>query len=111
MKAWLEDRHPSQSWPAASTIGAVFDRAGLTQPRRRRRRVAPQSAPLSACRAPNDVWCADFKGWFLTGDGTHVEPLTVSDAYSRFLIRCQAVGRADEAHVWPQRGCPGLPSS
>ena len=101
VKAWLEDRHPLQSWPAASTIGAVFDRAGLTQPRRRRRRVAPQSAPLSACRAPNDVWCADFKGWFLTGDGTHVEPLTVSDAYSRFLIRCQAVGRADEAHVWP----------
>ena len=101
VKAWLEDRHPEQAWPAASTIGSVFDRAGLTRPRTRRRRTAPQNVPLAACRAPNDVWSADFKGWFLTGDGIHVEPFTVSDGHSRYLIRCQAVGRADEAHVWP----------
>ncbi len=101
VKAWLEDRHPETGWPAASTIGALFDRAGLTRPRARRRRVAPESAPLASCRAPNDVWSADFKGWFLTGDGTQVEPFTVSDGYSRFLIRCRAVGRADERHVWP----------
>jgi putative transposase len=101
VKAWLENREPEAAWPAASTIGAAFDRAGLTRPRTRRRRVAPQSAPLAACRAPNDVWSADFKGWFLTGDGIQVEPFTVSDGHSRFLLRCQAVGRADEAHVWP----------
>ena len=101
VKAWLEDRHPDRTWPAASTIGAAFDRAGLTRPRRRRRRVAPGSTPLSACRAPNDVWSIDFKGWFLTGDGTHVEPLTISDGHSRFLIRCAVIGRTDEAHVWP----------
>lgn len=115
VKAWLEDRHPERDWPAASTIGSVFDRAGLTRPRRRRRRVPPQSVPLAHCRAPNDVWCADFKGWFLTGDGTHVEPLTISDGDSRYLIRCQAVGRTDEAHVWPvlveafeEYGLPGV---
>ena len=101
VKAWLEMQHPEQRWPAASTIGDLFDRAGLTRPRKRRRRVPAQTAPLAACRAPNDVWCADFKGWFLTGDGTHVEPFTLSDGYSRFLIRCQAVARNDEAHVWP----------
>jgi putative transposase len=101
VKAWLEDHQPEAAWPAASTIGSLLDRAGLTRPRVRRRRAAPQSVPLAACTAPNDVWCADFKGWFLTGDGTHVEPFTVSDGHSRFLIRCQAVGRADEGHVWP----------
>jgi putative transposase len=101
VKAWLEDRYPEQSWPAASTIGTVFDRAGLTRPRKRRRRMAPQSAPLASCRAPNDVWCADFKGWFLTGDGTHVEPFTLSDGHSRFLLRCEAVGGIDHDHVWP----------
>jgi putative transposase len=42
-----------------------------------------------------------IKGWFLTGDGSHVEPFTLSDGHSRFLLRCEAVGRADEAHVWP----------
>ena len=101
VKAWLEAREPGRDWPAASTIGGLFDRAGLTRPRQRRRRVQPQSFPFSACRAANDVWCADFKGWFLTGDGTHVEPLTLSDGHSRYLLRCQAVGRADDAHVWP----------
>src|SRR5918996_2053202 len=90
-KAWLEDREPGRIWPAASTIGGLFDRAGLTRPRRRRRRVAPQSAPLAACRAPNDVWCADFKGWFRTGDGNRVEPFTLSDGHSRFLLGCEAV--------------------
>jgi len=101
VKAWLEDRAPERSWPAASTIGLVFDRAGLSRPRQRRRRVAPQSMPLAACSAPNDVWCADFKGWFLTGDRTQVEPFTLSDGSSRFLFRCEAVGRTDETHVWP----------
>jgi transposase InsO family protein len=101
VKAWLEDRDPDRAWPAASTMGALFDRAELTRPRKRRRRTAPQSTPLAACRAPNDVWCADFKGWVLTGDGTQVERFTVSDGASRCLIRCTAVGRADEAHVWP----------
>jgi hypothetical protein len=37
----------------------------------------------------------------LTGDGSHCEPLTLSDAHSRYLLRCQAVGRADTEHVWP----------
>jgi hypothetical protein len=48
------------------------------------------------------VWCVDFKGWFKTGDGSHVEPLTISDGASRYLICCEAVGRSDEAHVWPR---------
>lgn len=37
----------------------------------------------------------------MTGDGTHCEPLTLSDAYSRYLLRCQALGRNDSEHVWP----------
>jgi hypothetical protein len=37
----------------------------------------------------------------LTGDGTQVEPFTLSDGYSRFLIRCETVPRPDGKHVWP----------
>jgi len=37
----------------------------------------------------------------LTGDGTHCEPLTLSDVYGRYLLRCQALGRSDTDHVWP----------
>lgn len=101
VRAWLERNKPGTSWPAASTIGELFDREGLTVKRRLRRRSPPSSAPFAHCGAANEVWCMDFKGWFLTGDGTHCEPLTLSDAYSRYLLRCQVVGRTDEVHVWP----------
>ena len=101
VRAWLERRAPQIEWPAASTIGELFDREGLTVKRRLRRRSPPSSVPFAHCGAANDVWCMDFKGWFLTGDGTHCEPLTLSDAHSRYLLRCQVMGRNDADHVWP----------
>ncbi len=101
VRAWLERRAPEIAWPAASTIAALFDREGLTVKRRLRRRSPPSSAPFAHCGGANDVWCIDFKGWFLTGDGTHCEPLTLSDAHSRYLLRCQALGRTDDDHAWP----------
>ncbi len=45
------------------------------------------------------MWCADFKGWFRTGDGERIDPLTITDAYSRYLLRCQAVEKTDTARV------------
>jgi len=101
VRAWLQRYEPATSWPAASAIGALFDREGLTVKRRVRRRCPPSSMPFGHCGAANDVWCMDFKGWFLTGDGTHCEPLTLSDAYSRYLLRCQVMPRTDTDHVWP----------
>lgn len=101
VRAWLERDDSTTAWPAASTIGGLFDREGLTVKRKLRRRCPPASAPFAGCGSPNAVWCIDFKGWFLTGDGTHCEPLTLSDAYSRYLLRCQALGRNDSEHVWP----------
>ena len=101
IRAYLERRRPSQDWPAASTIGALFDREGLTVKRRLRRRSPPSSAPFAHCGAANDVWCIDFKGWFLTGDGSRCEPLTLTDAYSRYLLRCQAMARTGTEYVWP----------
>jgi len=115
VRAWLERRKPDIGWPAASTIGALFDREGLTVKRRLRRRCPPSAAPFANCDEANDVWCIDFKGWFRTGDGGRCEPLTLSDAYSRYLLRCQAVSRTDEDHVWPILGAAfrefGLPNS
>jgi putative transposase len=99
--AYLERQAPRTDWPAASTIGELFDREGLTVKRRLRRRSPPSSAPFADCEAANDVWCIDFKGWFLTGDGTRCEPLTITDAHSRYLLRCQALPSTDTDHVWP----------
>jgi transposase InsO family protein len=86
--------------PAASTVGQMLRRAGLVvpPPRRRRRRSAwappGPGTPLPAGGdGPNRLWCADFKGWFRTGDGSRCDPLTVSDAFSRYLLRCRVVTR------------------
>lgn len=101
VRAYLERDAPKTDWPVASTIGELFDREGLTVKRRLRRRSPPSSVPFAHCEAANDVWCIDFKGWFLTGDGKRCEPLTVTDAHSRYLLRCQALPRTDTDHVWP----------
>ncbi len=91
LKARLERMNPNVSWPAASTVGQILSRAGLTNPKRKKRRATPSSQPFSMVTAPNQLWCMDFKGYFLTGDGYRCDPFTITDAHSRFLIRCQAV--------------------
>src|SRR5229473_1692642 len=99
LKRILERDEPGPSWPAASTIGALLQREGLVVPRRKRVRTAPYSAPLAHADGPNRVWCADFKGWFRTADGERIDPLTISDAHSRYLLRGQAVEKTDTARV------------
>src|SRR5437868_12734225 len=63
------------------------------------RRTQPYTQPFAMADAPNRVWCADFKGWFRTQDGERVDPLTITDAHSRYLLRCQAVEKADHERV------------
>jgi putative transposase len=99
--AVLRSRAPDLELPAPSTVGEWFKRLHLAQPRRVRRRTPPMTAPFGACDGPNDTWCVDFKGWFRTGDGSRCDPLTITDAYSRFLLRCHAVARTDERGVRP----------
>ncbi len=101
IQARLERDNAGQNIPAESTIGAILKRNGLTVSRRRRRRSRPASEPLAQAGAPNAIWCADYKGWFRTGDGRRIDPLTISDAYSRYLLRCQALKAADYAHSKP----------
>ena len=78
-------------WPAPSTMGDLLRREGLSGPRRRRRRAVPLTQPFLPVCEPNDRWCIDFKGWFRTADGQRCDPLTLTDAYSRFLIECRIV--------------------
>jgi transposase InsO family protein len=95
----LQDLHAQQRWPAASTIGAMLDREGLTRHRHQRQRTPPYTQPLQAATEANRLWCADFKGWFRAGDEARIDPLTMSDAYSRYLLRCQAVEKMDTKRV------------
>jgi transposase InsO family protein len=82
----LQKRFKSEA-PSRATIARILKRFGQV---RRRKRKAPLSvlerAPDVRAEAPNDVWTVDFKGWWRAGDGTRCEPLTVRDAYSRFVL-------------------------
>ena len=97
LRAVLQRRDPKQLWPAPSTIGDLLRRQGLSEPRRRRRRAVPLSQPFLPVHEPNDLWCIDFKGWFRTADGQRCDPLTITDADSRFLIECRIVPETTQA--------------
>jgi len=101
LKVKLAEVMPGIDLPAASTIGDWLRQEGLTRTRRRRRSTAPYSRPFAAVLAANDVWCTDFKGWFRTADGGRCDPLTITDAFSRALLCCQAMERPDYQHVRP----------
>ncbi len=77
--------------PAASTIGNILDRYGLVRPRRTRLRVPPSTSPLEHATLPNDVWSTDFKGQFMLGDGSLCYPLTITDAATRYLLKCEGL--------------------
>jgi putative transposase len=74
--------------PATVTISRWLQRLQLVKPRRRRPRKACwlKLPPLTRATTPNEVWTADFKGWFQTANGQRVEPLTVRDSFSRYIL-------------------------
>ncbi len=98
--------------PAKSTIRAVLHRHGLVKGIGRARRRA-EGTPLSQGLAPNDLWCADFKGEFKLGDGRYCYPLTVTDHASRFVLMCEALESTREdlavtafEQLFRERGLP-----
>ncbi len=99
LKRILERDQPERRWPASSTMGEIVKRAGLVVARKKRRRTEPYTEPLKHAVESNRVWCADFKGWFKSGDGARIDPLTISDAWSRYLLRSQAVEKTDTERV------------
>jgi putative transposase len=97
----LQRRHPSWPLPARSTVCDILSRHGLVPKTRHRRHIGHPGKPTSQILAPNDVWSADFKGHFKTGDGRYCYPLTVADGDSRFLLGCQALSSTRVAEATP----------
>lgn len=87
----LAKRYPADQLPARTTVFDILGRHGMLARKRQRRRIGHPGKPTSAILAPNDVWSADFKGQFKTGDGIYCHPLTVTDGFSRYLLGCQAL--------------------
>jgi putative transposase len=111
----LAEAWPGMKLPAASTIAELLRSRGLSHARKRRVRTPPYGQPFAAVEQANQTWCADFKGWFRTGDGTRCDPLTITDAHSRYLLCCQIAAKTDRTHVealfdaaFREYGMPGV---
>ena len=98
--AILERDYPRIEFPVASTVGSLLRAKGLVAKRRRRAPSVGYGPKLSDFDGPNSVWCADFKGHFLVARH-YCHPLTISDGYSRFLLRC--TGLRQTLHVPVQK--------
>ncbi len=99
--AWLAVKHPQLAVPVPSTVSAIFAKYGLSRARQARRRTPPYTDPFAEADAANRVWCTDFKGDFKTGDGRRCYPLTLTDAFSRALLRCTALHSPKTVRVRP----------
>jgi putative transposase len=97
--AKLSAQSPGVPWPSPSTAGEILKRAGLVAGRRVKRRAPPRVGELTQALKPNHVWRADHKGWVMLGDRKRLEPLTVTDGFSRFLVLLEATAstRTEEA--------------
>ena len=78
--------------PSVSSCKRILTKAGLVDPRHSR---TPREVGRISCaaevKAPNDMWTVDFKGWWRIGHGQRCEPLTVRDAYSRYVLGARAM--------------------
>ena len=71
--------------PSVAAISRWLKRWGLARGRSRRKPgPVVLRAALRPARRSHEVWTVDFKGYYRTGNGTRVEPLTVRDLHSRY---------------------------
>lgn len=88
--------------PARSTVCDLLAARGLVRARGRSQRAPiPTPQPFAPVTAPNDVWTVDFKGEFRLGNHQYCYPLTLRDALSRYVLRCDAL--PDRSYAWTRR--------
>lgn len=100
LHAYLSREQPRLVLPSRSTIAEILKRNGMIEARRPRRRTPQSTFPLAAATAPNVVWCTDFKGKFRV-EKRYCHPLTITDANSRFVLRCEPLENEDVATSKP----------
>ena len=88
---WLLGLELSEPVPAVSTVHRILDDAGLVERGRRPRApvLTPRRSKWPEPTVPNEVWAVDFKGEFTVG-GRWCHPLTLTDSYSRYVLRIDA---------------------
>lgn len=87
----LKRQYPGLELPAPSTISHWLRKNGLVNRRKLRKSVPAYTEPFITAKAPNAVWSADYKGQFRTKDKQVCYPITITDNYSRYLLKCKGL--------------------
>jgi putative transposase len=107
--------YPQAEGMSLSTAKRILDKSGLVEHRRRRNSSScGRIENRLDAQSPNDVWTVDFKGWWYSVDKVRIEPLTVRDAYSRYLLcaevlpdSCSHTVRHQFERLFATYGLPG----
>jgi transposase InsO family protein len=117
IQALFARQYGGEQTPCESSFKRVLEKAGLVT-KRHTRRPAAEAGRLQLRRQagePNEVWTVDFKGWWYTIDARRCEPLTIRDAYSRFILCAEPLENARTATVRERFECAfetyGLPAT
>lgn len=94
------NNNPGKLIPSVSSFTRILNKAGLTNPRKKRRknygfRIENRIIPKKA----NDVWTVDFKGWWYTPENEKCNPLTIRDDYTKYILSIKALEKGDTSAV------------
>jgi transposase InsO family protein len=94
---------PELVLPSRTTAHEILKRAELVRARRRRsaRGVNALVGDGALAQRPNECWTTDHKGQFRVGTGELCYPLTIADAFSRYLVACDALPNTSSARARP----------
>lgn len=91
IRPFLLRRHPDWDMPSITTVHNILKRNNLIPTKRRNPKRGHPGRPYTTATEPNTLWTTDFKGHFKTKNGRYCYPLTIQDAYSRYLLACDAL--------------------
>ena len=102
-KIWvlLVRRIEGEALPSIATINRVLYVSGLVKKRRAYRSSSAglPVRPVVDVTGPNDLWTVDFKGWWRARNGEQCNPLTVRDAFSRFVLDLRLLRHTNTRNV------------
>lgn len=87
----LLQRKYGKQTPSRATIARLLERFGRVRRKQVKRVSVVEQAPSVLVNKPNALWTVDFKGWWKTSDGSRCEPLTIRDAFSRYVLLAKAM--------------------
>jgi transposase InsO family protein len=103
IKSIYSNLHPDKIAPSTRTIDRILKKAGLIKPKKvRRKESGVRIENKVAATYPNHIWTVDFKGWWYTTSKEKVNPLTVRDEFSKYILTIKALDKGDILCVYQE---------